>query len=308
MNEKTLEKDDSTKIMEVGHMINDDFNPEKSLKIVFADKDGKEKYHILLDAEHNYREGPMDKYAWEYGMDTPGEKITKKDLHNMVAYAAYDNNQQVGYGESTEISAIIVDSKTVFDRDKANAKDLAMCVSVEQGKVKALTITDLAGKALVDETYNEKSTVLKDKEKIETLLNQAEYIVGFDMKEDLRALKESGINLPKEKKYLDRKDHYEFVHESKIAGKTKAEQWQNMNKEEIEFGTAEKFKESTRSQAHALIYDFDTCVRKAWGSEPDIPTNEKKVLKRLDDILEKEKEKAPRKGIHRKAPSNKLER
>lgn len=81
-----------------------------------------------------------------------------------------------------------------------------------------------------------------------------------------------------------------------------------MNKEEIEFGTAEKFKESTRSQAHALIYDFDTCVRKAWGSEPDIPTNEKKVLKRLDDILEKEKEKAPRKGIHRKAPSNKLER
>lgn len=298
MEEKSIENEK----FPVSHMINA-YDPQKSLEIVFADKNDKETYRVKLDAEHNLREGPVEKCYSEYDVyEMPGEVLTKKNLYDLSAHVAHYDNERVAMGDPTDVMAIVVDGERVFDRQKENAKYLAVSVKQENEKVQGITVVDLSGKPLLDKTYDEKHTVSRDKRKIETLFRQAKYIAGFDMAKDMQALKSNGINLPTGRKYFDVKDNHEYLSQEKIIGKDKVEKWKYMQKDDpIQ---VVKFDNTTKNQARAIIGDFENYGRiEMYGQV--IPKDRKEAaLKKLDKVLSQEKENIPKKkGIHRKASS-----
>lgn len=306
MEQTKLENQEQDRKFPVSHMISG-YEPKKSLEIIFADANDKENYRVKLDAEHNLREGPVEKCCDEYDVyKKPGKVITQEDMYNLSHHVAhYDNEKVGGMGDPSDVYAVIVDGKRVFDREKENAKYLAVSVNQENDKVKDLTVVDLSGKPLLDKTYDGKSTVAEDKKALDKLFKEAKYITGFDMSQDIKVLKANGIDMPTGRKYFDMKENHEYLQGMKYTGKDKAEKWKAINKgnnDAIEFG------KTTKSQARAIIGDFSQTARVEMGVS--IPKDrEQAVLKKLDKVLSQAKENVPKKkGIHRKESSQQLER
>lgn len=132
------------------------------------------------------------------------------------------------------VDKLICDGKTVYDSkewNKLQNNDKILVLDTEttgfkkEDEVLQLTVLDGNGKELMNEYFKpqhtktwesaekcnhispsfvaDKPPLLSQKEKIESLLKNADLIVGYNTGYDIKMLEQNGIAIPKDKKYVD---------------------------------------------------------------------------------------------------------
>ena len=246
----------------------------KSLEILYAKPNGAEIIRIALAVGDNVPNN-LEDIQREWTADKP---INQQTLKKILNDAVLRNNIDVGNLKSTYISYILVDGTCIFDRSKENAKYISLCADVDKQLMKSLTIVDLSGKILLNESYDEKHPVSKDKEKILLLANRADCILGLDLSTDLKA---NGISLPNDRKYLEQSEYYELATGETVIGKTKKEKWVSMAKNCYDSKIGEAF---TQSLAYMLSYDFCKEIAPNWGKGQEIESDVRKIIKTPEEI------------------------
>ena len=273
---------------------------------------------------------------------TPTHIITKKRMKEFLDDCVAEHNDLVRHGLNSPLVSIAVDDTYIYravlmkKREKEMAaKDKVLVLDTEttgfeiDDEVLQLSVIRADGKEeynqyfkpdhkeswenaekvnhISPESTKDKPLIADHKEEIEKMLRDAKLIVGYNTGFDIKMLEQSGITVPKDKKYVDLMIPFAKVKgEINQYGKPK---WQKLITCAKEYGYPIESEDwhNSLGDTKATLYCYNKMKEKGHITEKDIHDPEHLVgynKKENDRVMGK----TEARGIHRRKDSCKMER
>lgn len=293
--------------------------------------------HVKYNIQENVFEGVLDGELWD--LNPKKKQLNLKDL--ATQYAGHVKNVSDRFMASKDfdsVKKIICDGKVVYDSkewDKLRNPEKIIVLDTEttgfkkEDEVLQLTVLNGNGKELFNEYFKpnhtqswesaekcnhispkfvaDKPSLLSRKDQIESLLKNADVIVGYNPGFDIKMLEQNGIAVPKDKRYVDIMIPYAEV--KNVPNEYGKPKWFKLMDCAKEYGFPEADFHNSLGDTKATLHCYQEMMKKGQLYEGDIkdPAHlvgyNQKEFNRVRGVPEKPK------GIKRPASKgNSLER
>lgn len=304
--------------------------PQNELIVELKDpRSARNKYNI----KENVFESIMDGSKWD--LNPTKKQLNFEEMAKLFAgHVKNVSDRFLASKEFDSVKKIICDGKVVYDSkewDKLRNAEKIIALDTETtgfkptDEVLQLSVLDGNGKELMNQYFKpehtkswesaekcnhispefvtDKPSLLSQKEKIESLLKNADVIVGYNTGFDIKMLEQNGINVPKDKRYVDIMIPYAEVKGVKNEyGKPK---WFKLIDCAKEYGFPEADFHNSLGDTKATLHCYNEMMKRGRLDERDIKDPSHLVGYNYQEF---KKQRGIPNGIKRKPPEAKLER